>query len=241
MQSVWQRVLFAVSVTLVTIAASPQSDALEPDWSGVAAELISFRELPDDIQRSFVHRVVERAGESAIATGYLVGEFERREEIRLRVFREFEAICEASGGTIRHPGEAGYIATKRLLTGRRLNIVLQDRQRNGAGMLICDRDERTLGAMIAAHEVRGRSSITLLDPAIVIPDKVAEAERRAVFEERSRLRREWQQSVSEGEMTGCGRILTAKPNIVEIADRRTGQARWVERSQLNQPHEGCSW
>ena len=241
MQSIWQKVFLAVVGALLLFPDSAQSDNTPPGWSRVAAELTALQELPDDTQRSFVHRVVERAGESAVATGFVVGDFDRREEVRQRIFRQFEAICDASGGESRHPGEAGYIATKRLLTGRRLNIVLEDRQGNGAGMLICDKDEKTLGAMIAAHEVRGRSSITLLDPAIVISDRVAEAERNAVFEKRRREHRDWQQSVGEGEMTGCGRILTAKPKIVQLADRRTGQARWVERRDLRRSNEGFSW
>jgi hypothetical protein len=96
--------------------------------------------------------------------------------------------------------------------------------------------------MIAGNQVSPPwSSVTLLDPAIVISDKVADAERNAAYDKSWREYLEWRQNVGEGAMTGCGRILTAKADIVEIADRRTGQARWVERRDLRQPHEGCPY
>lgn len=228
------------SAPLFSIAAFAQSDTPTDPWSELASGLVGYREIPSDAQRDYVQSVAERVGSHAIATAFTVGSFDRRERIQHQVFENFQKVCGSLGGQIRHQGQPGQIRTRATLTSERVFFHLGDRQNDSAGMLICDADRQAISAVIAVHQVNPQwSSITLLDPAVVVSDAVVEAEQRAASEQRWRAHQAWQRSVGEGDMTGCGRVLTARPQIVEIADRRTGQARWVERSELNQPSEGC--
>ncbi len=242
MQNSWK-----IAVALSLMGGAPARTSAEeakpmPDWSKITTELRALQEVPSDAPPSYTQRVLQRAGAYALATGYFVGTFERREKIRKSLFGSFTQICNASGGVIRHPGNGGHIDTQTKLTGTELNVQLENRFQTGAGMIICDIDGEAVGAMIAVNQVSPPwSSVTFLDPAVVISDKVADAERNAAYDKRWREYLEWRQNVGEGAMTGCGRILIAKADIVEIADRRTGQARWVERRDLRQPHEGCPY
>lgn len=228
------------SAPLFSIAAFAQSDTPRDPWSELASELAGHQEIPSDAQRDYVQSVAESIGSHAIATAFVVGDFDRRERIQRQVFEKFQKVCGSLGGQIRDAGQPGQIRTRATLTSERVFFHLGDRQNDNAGMLICDADRQAISALIAVHQVNPQwSSITLLDPAIVVSEAMVEAEQRAASEQRWREHEAWQRSVGEGEMTGCGRILTARPQIVEIADRITGQTRWVERSELNQPSEGC--
>lgn len=229
-----------LAASLLSTAAFAQSGPSADPWSELASQLAQYQEIPNDARPTYIHRVVGRAGNHAIATGYIEGDYNRREQIQEQLFTRFRQTCSSLGGEIRHQGRPGQIRTRKNLTQEGIFFHLGNRHRDSAGMLICDVDRQAIGAMIAIHQVSPHwSSITLLDPAIVVPDAVVEAEQRAASEARQTEHQAWQQFVGEGDMTGCGRILTAKPQIVEIADRRTGQARWVERSELSQPYEGC--
>ena len=240
MRSLRRIITVPFSISLISVTAFAQSGTSTDPWSEFASDLVQYQEIPADAQRDYVQRVIERAGSHAAATALVVGDFDRRERIQRQVFADFEKVCGSLGGEIRQQGEPGQIRTRTNLTGERVFFHLGDRLHDNAGMLICDENRQAIGAVIAIHQVSPEwSSITLLDPAIVVPDALVEAEQLAASQQRWREHRDWQQSVGEGDMTGCGRILTARPHIVEIADRRTGQARWVERSELNQPSESC--
>lgn len=165
----------------------------------------------------------------------------------------FRAECARKGGQTIAPSSAAYTETVRAIFNVYVILEHGDNQGNRRAMELCsDAGGGPMGGVLWARSASPtRTVIIAFGPDAIIgeADAIAlrEAERlqlvRRIAETQAELDayRFWQQSASAGEMTGCGRILTARAQVIEIADRRTGQARWVERTELRKPHEGCRW
>ena len=231
-----------LSVLLIASAsAQAQSGDASDRIDDMVAEMPQLSEIGEaDLEGSLMVRPMQALPQHVIATSILAGGLDQRHEALRTAYSAFRNECVAKRGEILHQGSEGVLALGRAIFGEAMPRRLEERYGDRAGILICERQDGPLGAIVAIHETRPwGSSITLLDPAAVTANRVADNQRSEMLRAERERFFEWQRTVGEGEITSCGRILEARANVVMVAHHRTGQETWIERSLLGQTRGNC--
>lgn len=174
---------------------------------------------------------------------------------RSEATKEFKKECLSKQGKIASTGSHSHNETVKSMFGERsfANFDESNGFISRLELTIClISDEVPAGMLVASQYLWSvHTTLVVYRPSAVVSEaeglqiwqrrKDEEAIRMTDIQARYAAWLKWQKNVGEGEMTGCGRILVSKPDIVQIADRRTGDARWIERRDLRQPSEGCPW
>ena len=233
--------VFLSILLIASASAQAQGGDASDRIDDMAAEIMQHRDIGEaHLEGSLMARPMQAFPQHVIATSILTGGIDRRQEAHRTAYNAFRSECTAKGGEILHQGSEGVQALGRAIFGEVMPRRLEERYGDRAGILLCERQDVPLGAIVAVHETRPwGSSITLLDPAAVTANRIAESQHAEVLRAERERFHEWQRTVGEGEMTSCGRILEAQEYVVMVAHHRTGQETWIERSLLGQVRGNC--